>query len=253
MPVSFSSHRIAPAMLRCLSVAILLGAPSVTLLDAAPALTQKPTKSIWKVFKSDAGGFSLLMPGQPIESQSDGVTSYSVTRAKEAVTYTVSFIDFPVNPTQEKNGITEAFTGIKDGIVEEGGKISQEQTVAIKGFPGKELRVSMPDGALTRVRSYIVGKRLYLVMASTNNEKNLKRSLQGFLDSFRVKPEVIPEAIPEKAPLPKSFTPKPSRPPAATPSTAPTVAPSPAATPSPATDASTEASASLRSASQVFC
>jgi hypothetical protein len=115
-----------------------------------------------------------------------------------------------VNPTQEPNGIAEAFTGIKDGITEEGGKIQQEQSIDLKGgFPGKELRVGMPDGALTRVRSYIVGKRLYLVMASTNNEKTLKQSLQGFLDSFRVKPEQVPEALPEKAPLPKTFNPQP--------------------------------------------
>jgi hypothetical protein len=212
MAVLFSNWQIASVLLRLsslgLSVAGLLVVPSMTLLDATSARSQAAAPSIWKVFNSEAGGFSLLMPGQPIESQSDGVTSYSVTRAKESVTYTISYIDFPVNPTQEPNGIAEAFTGIKDGITEEGGKIQQEQSIDLKGgFPGKELRVGMPDGALTRVRSYVVGKRLYLVMASTNNEKALKRSLQGFLDSFRVKPEQVPEAIPEKPPLPKTFNP----------------------------------------------
>ncbi len=151
------------------------------------------------------------MPGQPIASQSDGVISYSVTRAKESVTYTVSYIDFPVNPMQEANGFTEAFMGIKAGIVEEGGKIQQEQAIELKGrFPGKEWRVAMPDGALTRVRSYIVGKRLYLVMVSTSNETALKQSLQGFLDSFRVKPEQVPEALPEQGARPQNFQPQPA-------------------------------------------
>lgn len=107
----------------------LLGVPALGLLAPAPALTQQSTKSIWKVFASELGGFSLLMPGQPIESTSDGVTSYSVTRARESVTYTVSFIDFPVNPKQEENGVREAFTGIKDGIKEEGGKIQAAETI----------------------------------------------------------------------------------------------------------------------------
>ncbi len=212
MAVLFFDRQIASVLLKVsvvgLSVAGL--ALPVTLMDAPPAGSQATAPSIWKVFKSDVGGFSLLMPGQPLESQSDGVISYSVTRAKESVTYTVSYIDFPTNPTKEANGVTEAFMGIKDGIVEEGGKIQQEQTIALKGsFPGKELRVAMPDGSLTRVRSYIVGKRLYLVMASTNNEKALKQSLQGFLDSFRVKPEQVPEAMPEKAPLRQDFKPQP--------------------------------------------
>jgi hypothetical protein len=211
MAVLFFNWQIVSRSLKLLSVLTLLAAPSLSCLIAAPALTQAaPTQSIWKVFNSEGGGFSLLMPGEPIESQSDGVSSYSVTRAKESVTYTISYIDFPVNPTKEPNGVAEAFTGIKDGITEEGGKIQQEQSIDLKGgFPGKELRVVMPDGALTRVRSYIVGKRLYLVMASTNNEKALKQSLQGFLDSFRVKPEQVPEALPEKAPLPKTFNPQP--------------------------------------------
>jgi hypothetical protein len=202
--------------LKLLTAIALLAAPTGILLSAAPAQSQQATGSIWKVFNAEAGGFSLLMPGEPTASQSDGVTSYSVTRAKESVTYTVSHIDFPVNPTKEPNGLAEAFTGIKEGIVEEGGKVQQEQPIVLKGgFPGKELRVVMPDGALTRVRSYIVGKRLYLVMVSTNNEKALKQSLQGFLDSFRVKPEQVPEAMPEKAPLPKDFKPSPT--PAVTP------------------------------------
>ncbi len=211
---------------KLLTAIALLAVPMGGLMPAAPAQAQAATGSIWKVFNAEAGGFSLLMPGEPIESQSDGVTSYSVTRAKESVTYTVSYIDFPVNPTKEPNGLAEAFTGIKDGIIEEGGKVQKEEAIVLKGgFPGKELRVAMPDGALTRVRSYIVGKRLYLVMASTNNEKALKQSLQGFLDSFRVKAEQVPEAMPEKAPLPKDFKPKP----AASPS--PSVSPSPAASP----------------------
>jgi hypothetical protein len=223
MTVLFSGKQTS-AVLK-LFAAVLIGAvPSGFLLSVPPVFAQA-APSIWKVFESEGGGFSLLLPGEPIESKSDGVTSYSVTRAKEAVTYTVSYIDFPVNPTKEKNGVAEAFTGIKDGIVEEGGQIQQEQAIAHKGFPGKELRVTMPDGGLTRVRSYIVGKRLYLVMASTSNEKALKQSLQGFLDSFRVKPERVPEAMPEKSPLPKDFKPQT---PAASPSP---IAPTPEVSP----------------------
>jgi hypothetical protein len=226
---------------RLVTAIALLAMPMGVLLTAAPARSQSATGSIWKMFNAETGGFSLLLPGEPIESQSDGVTSYSVTRAKESVTYTVSYIDFPVNPTKEPNGLTEAFTGIKDGIVEEGGKVQQEQAIVLKGgFPGKELRVAMPDGALTRVRSYIVGKRLYLVMVSTNNEKALKQSLQGFLDSFRVKPEQVPEALPEKAPLPKDFKPQPAVSPSPIVSPAPTVSPSPAASPAPTVSPKTE-------------
>jgi hypothetical protein len=177
-----------------LSLALsLLGTVSYTpIVQAEPSTTAPTTESapavtsVWKTFQSEAGGFSLLMPGEPIETKRDGVVTYSVNREKESVTYSVSYIDFPVDPAAEKNGIRDAFTGIKDGIQEEGGKILVEKTVSLKEHTGQELRVAMPDGALTRVRSYIVGKRLYLVMASTKNERSLLKSLEGFLNSFRL-------------------------------------------------------------------
>jgi hypothetical protein len=171
----------------------------------APAAASPVTASVWKLFKSEAGGFSLLMPGEPIETTRDGVVTYSVNREKESVTYTISYIDFPVDPSTEKNGVRDAFTGIKDGIQEEGGKILNEKTVSLKEHTGQELRVSMPDGALTRMRSYIVGKRLYLVMASTKNERSLLKSLEGFLNSFRL---ITPAAAPPKKPPVKEESPK---------------------------------------------
>ncbi len=208
MAVGFSSKQVLRPLIRLMSIVALCGLPSIALLHSAPALAEKSTKSIWSVFSSEDGGFRLLMPGQPITSSSDGVTSYSITRAKESVTYTVSYTDFPINPAQETNGVQNALAGVKTGIIEEGGKIQQQQTINLKGFPGEELRIVMPDGALTRLRSYIVGKRLYLIMASTDNERNLKQSLQGFLDSFQVNPEVIPEALPKPADAsPSSFVP----------------------------------------------
>jgi hypothetical protein len=177
----------------------------------APTETQKPA-SVWKVFASEAGRFSLLMPGEPIESQNDGVISYSITREKEAVTYTVSFTDFPVDPKTEQNGIQEAFNGIKDGIKEEGGKILLEKTTNLKDFPGEELRVSMPDGMVTRVRSYVVGQRLYLVMASTKNERSLMKSLEGFLNSFRVTEIATSEPVKSESIKPEPTKPEPKTP-----------------------------------------
>ncbi len=178
-----------------LCVAIGLTGISVisTVSAAQPVAAMQASPSVWKVFASEVGGFNLLMPGEPIESKSDGVISYSVTREKESVTYTVSFTDFPVDPMTEKNGVKEAFNGIKDGIREEGGKILTEKAITIQDFPGQELRVAMPNGVLTRVRSYVAGKRLYLVMASTKNERSLRKSLEGFLSSFRITRSVIAE------------------------------------------------------------
>jgi hypothetical protein len=165
-----------------------------TLLFSMLCLPAIAAPSVWKVFASEDGGFSLLMPGEPTENNSDDVTSFSVTRDREAVTYTISYTDFPIDPTSEKDGISEAFKGIRDGITEEGGKILTQKPITQKDIPGQELRVQMPNGVLTRVRSYVAGKRLYLVMASTKNETSLLKSLEGFLNSFRiVKPEIKPE------------------------------------------------------------
>jgi hypothetical protein len=182
-----------------LSALLWGGAIALPTLPPTALAQPAPVKSVWKVFASESGGFSLLMPGDPTENKNDGVVSYSVTREKEAVTYTVSFTDFPVDPTSEKNGIQEAFNGIKDGIKEEGGTIVDEKSLSLREFPGQELRISMPDGVITRVRSYVVDRRLYLVMASTKNERSLQKSLEGFLNSFKVTPIPTPEA-PQETP-----------------------------------------------------
>lgn len=218
-------RKFAPTQSTIAALTLLLGSVGFSSIVPFPSATaQTASPSIWKQFTNETGGFNLLMPGQPTENKSDGVTSFSVTRAREAVTYTVSFIDFPVNPAQEANGINDAFMGIKEGITEEGGKVQQEQAINLNNFPGQELRIVMPDGAITRIRSYIVGKRLFLIMASTTKEASLKKSLQGYLDSFRINPSQIPEATPPKAT--PSLAPSPSPSPTSTPTSSPSPVPS---------------------------
>jgi hypothetical protein len=176
------------AMLKqCLLLAALIGLGGAPALLLTPqAAMAAPAASVWKFFSSESGGFKVLMPGEPKSGQSQNVQFVTVDRPKEAVVYTVSYVDFPVSPKDQPGGVKEAFSGVKAGIVEANAEVTAEQDVELKGYPGQEMRVVQASGLVTRFRSYVVDKRMYIVMAQTKNEKNLAKSIEGFLNSFQL-------------------------------------------------------------------
>jgi hypothetical protein len=169
------------------TLALLIGMyqpVSLVQLDGARAAA---ATSIWRSFRSDTAGFTILMPGEPQRSQESNTISYTVRRPRESVTYTVSYADFPSNVQMDPTKGQDVLLGVKEGMVETGARLMAQQTITLSSqFPGTDLRFVMPDQRLVRLRAYVVGQRLYLVMVATDNEKNLMKSIEGFFNSFQV-------------------------------------------------------------------
>jgi hypothetical protein len=138
------------------------------------------------LFTSETGGFKVLMPGEARLSKSDDVTAFRVDRPQEAVIYTVSYVDFSSDPATEKDGVKEAFAGTIQGITDEGGKVLATKPLTIGTYPGQEIQAKLANGMTTRIRVYIVEKRLYLVIATAKNDRNLTKSIEGYLNSFQL-------------------------------------------------------------------
>jgi hypothetical protein len=180
------------------AVAIPWGAPGSLAIDPAPTpslapmskMTPNPTikasSSIWRLFTSDTGGFKVLMPGEAEVSKNDDVTTFQVHRPQEGVVYTVSHVDFESDPTTEKDGIKETFAGTAQGITDEGGKILSTKPLTLGTHPGQELQAKLASGMTSRIRVYIVEKRLYLVIATAKSDRNLTKSIEGYLNSFQL-------------------------------------------------------------------
>jgi hypothetical protein len=126
------------------------------------------------------------MPGEAKVSKSDDVTAFRVDRPQEGVVYTVSYVDFSADPTQEKDGVKEAFAGTLQGITDEGGKVLATKAIALQTYPGQEIQAKLANGMTTRLRVYIVEKRLYLVIATVKSDRNLAKSIEGYLNSFQL-------------------------------------------------------------------
>jgi hypothetical protein len=175
---------LKPALLLAVLIGLGSGLFSDLRLTAPAAMAAEA--SIWKLFSSETGGFRVLMPGEPQPGQSQNVQFVTVERPQDAVVYTVSYVDFPVSPKDQPGGVKEAFSGVKAGIVEANAQVTAEQDLELKGYPGQEMRVVQASGLVTRFRSYVVDQRMYIVMAQTKNEKNLGKSIEGFLNSFQL-------------------------------------------------------------------
>jgi hypothetical protein len=167
---------------------------AVTLLVSACSFSnaQEPT---WKEFRSNEGGFSVLMPGTPTPNK---VSVNTASGVKEAYTFTLNEGELneyiiaysKYAETDSKKVSTDVlFDDIRNGILlVQQGKLRSEAAITLDGYSGKEIAVERPDGVITTARFYVVDDRFYqLSMKAKTNERE-SESPKRFLDSFKLLP-----------------------------------------------------------------
>ncbi|WP_353929170.1 hypothetical protein WJM97_12645 [Okeanomitos corallinicola TIOX110] len=157
-------------------------------------------KSIWSVFSSTAGGFKILMPGQPTETTQKvktktgeiEVNMFTVERQEEGTKYTVAYIDYPqeyIDLLIKKNLVEQAIdTGKNTALDSAKGTIISEEKITLDGYLGKEINYTKPGQRVTKHRIFLVRNRLYQVSAESDQakQKYLTKSISGFCDSFKL-------------------------------------------------------------------
>jgi len=150
----------------------------------------------WKLFVSLTGHFSVLLPGRPMlkdqpMSVNDTVMHQIFCREAEA-SYIVQYDDRPATNIQGL-GAEKILALFRDaGLrVSHGTKIS-ERHLNLSGFPGGELVFTRPGGRKETMRDFLVGNRLYILIAVGFDTSSQTSDTDKFLNSFMLTPAKPP-------------------------------------------------------------
>ncbi|MCU0554226.1 MAG: hypothetical protein MUF17_05585 [Syntrophales bacterium] len=151
--------------------------------------------SPWKDFHSKEGGFSVSMPGTPVEKRQAYHTQagpveahfFTVEADRGSLVYMVVYGDYPeaLMAADDREMLLDA---ARDGAVGNiQGTLLGERSVSMGGHPGRELQVLSSDGRLAlQMRIYLVKSRQYQVVAVMPKEARSTEDRDRFLDSFRL-------------------------------------------------------------------
>ncbi|MGD2181599.1 hypothetical protein [Lusitaniella coriacea] len=184
---------ISPALI----VALLLGGyPTLS-----PALARTEiAQSVWRLFASPQGDFTILMPGEPIATQATtnidtvavDIQGFVVQRYDDTVQYLVTRIEIPDELNITESEPNQLLTAMQNQILSQtNGQLVEQSRVMLGDYPGQEMKlqtVDENDRAFVVInRIYWVDRQLYQlsVTVPTSLEPSLAGSSQGFLDSFK--------------------------------------------------------------------
>ncbi|HEV7680982.1 MAG TPA: hypothetical protein VGO68_02585 [Pyrinomonadaceae bacterium] len=170
----------------------------------SPAAVAEFDPKNWKEFSSSEGGFSVLVPTNPVKEEKQlismiGTVTSVMFVARTNAEYGVSYADY----TPEIEG-TELLTPFLDSVRDSGvqgikGQLLDETEISFEGHPGRFYRVEFGGGYLVNVKLLVIKNRLYLVIATTYGKKApviVARAYEGFakkfLDSFKLNPVTTP-------------------------------------------------------------
>jgi hypothetical protein len=152
-------------------------------------------KPAWKLFTSEEGGFSVLMPGEPVEQRKsvpspDGpveLINHSARLGQGVCLVNMT----PLAEAALKRGRDALLKDARAAVARiMPGKVVKERVIELDGHPGVELVIDapaaekMPSGATIKVRCYLVEKRLLQVMALIPKGQGSSKEVAKFFDSF---------------------------------------------------------------------
>jgi hypothetical protein len=161
---------------------------------AAPApAAPRPARIAWKHFNSAVGGFTINMPGEPTPSHEEngllGAKGVDLLVAEHGqARFVVQYQD--MTRTALKKGaaaILRAARNSDERVIH--GKIVGEKEATLKGAAaGWSYQIESPDpnGAVARVRAYLVGARLYQVIVAAPKTEFPTDDSERFFRSFRL-------------------------------------------------------------------
>jgi hypothetical protein len=161
----------------------------VLLIMLGPAVKNLAAMNRWQTYTSHEGGYSVSLPGRPQEDfrrvpgQFKSVlVRYVAAQAPDGSgVYGVGYTDLPAAvsdpyaPLQRMEAIAAALKG----------RLVSSSDVTVDGHPGREYQVQR-DRAVTTLRAFVVGRRLYQLMVTSSTGDNGDGQRGRFMASFRL-------------------------------------------------------------------
>jgi hypothetical protein len=148
-------------------------------------------QSNWHVFTSKAGGFSILMPGNPNERVRP--THDASNRLVSTHTFGVEtrvagyFVDYTDQFEEERDPAEALEEAGNAGVEFVHGKLLSKRTLQLDGCPGLEYRVESEFQGSTYVwRGYLRKRRLYQVSVFKSKGDAFTAADERFLSSFKL-------------------------------------------------------------------
>jgi hypothetical protein len=144
----------------------------------------------WATFEPEGAGFSVLMPGKPVETIAHRATytlhSFSVTMGRG--TYVASFSDYAAEIRLDQ---TTALTANRDkfnkGLK---AKLLSSREITLGPHAGLEFTSETP-AANVKSQLFLVGNRMYQTATFIFKDVDETRNVDRFFESFKLKPYVI--------------------------------------------------------------
>jgi len=149
----------------------------------------------WKEFRSEAGGFSILMPGTPTEETQTQATELGDIDI-HMFSYEAKYVAYMVGYNLLPQAIValSAPDALLDGACEGqsssvGGVELSRKEIALDGYPGREMEIQAEDEGQVRTlhtRIYLVKDKLYQILVVGDEDQRGAEDTLKFLDSFKL-------------------------------------------------------------------
>jgi hypothetical protein len=186
---------VAPTLFARRIVALVLSktVAFVFLLTAAATSEGFQTTGDWVRLNSDAGGFSVLMPGteapkENVETKRDArvgtYTTHRFMKASGGGAFVVRWLEYDPNVKLDAQGELAAD---RDNFVKGvNARVVSESQITLDGNPGIEFTAENTD-ATFKSRVYVVGQRAYILVAFAPKGTDDAGAVNKFLSSFEMK------------------------------------------------------------------
>lgn len=145
-----------------------------------------------KEFKSPDNSFTVMLPKdvreekQAVNTQLGPIEFLSYNAKAKHQQFTIAYSDYPdsfVAATDPKI----LLDGSRDGAVRNiQGTLLSETIIDLKGHAGRELRIEGPQKIVLKSRIYLVGKRLYQIMAVSEPDHSFDKKIDEVFSSFKI-------------------------------------------------------------------
>lgn len=149
----------------------------------------------WREFRSEQGGFSIMVPGRLEQQSQRTATAFGTIEAEVFlvdhgdVGYLISYADYP-QALVDESPTDVILDGASLGAVSDsGGKLLTVTKISLGDHAGRELEISSPGGeAMIRLRLFLVGNRLYQISVLARVDVDVTEETARFFDSFQLLP-----------------------------------------------------------------